>query len=291
VTYSERPWTERASGAPRGAPPGRAGELLLGLRALRAGQWVHFVPLPLAGAPLADMLSGTCPLGPVLWACLAGALCLACAYGINAHGDRGSDARGKNPLVGAAVGPAALVPAIACGLLAAVAAARSGGLGPAALSLAAGVLYSAGPRLKRWPGVGSLANVVIFAPLLALVGAPRTPGFWGMLVVFSALLLQNQLVHERADEAEDRRAGAYTTAQWLGRAGVAAAGRWLALAGSLAAAVLLGPAAALCGATGLVLGAWQIGQAEATAARRRHRALALITGAAIYALAPGGTCP
>ncbi|MBZ5711340.1 UbiA family prenyltransferase [Nannocystis pusilla] len=288
MTYSERPWTERASGAPGGARPGRAGQLVLGLRALRAGQWAHFVPLPLAGAPLQDMLSGTCPIGPVLWACLAGALCLACAYGLNAHADRASDGRGKNPLAGAAVGPAALVPAIACGLLAAVAAARSGGLGPAALSLAAGGFYSAGPRLKRWPGVGTLANVAIFAPLLALVGAPRTPGFWGMSAVFAGLLLQNQLVHERADEAEDRRAASYTTAQWLGRAGVAAAGRGLALAGSLAAALLLGPWAALCGAAGLVVGAGQIGRADAAAARRRHRTLALVTGAAIYALTPGG---
>ncbi|PCC74377.1 UbiA family prenyltransferase [Nannocystis exedens] len=231
MTYSERPWEDRAG---RPAPRGRAGlarQLGLGLRALRARQWAHFVPLPLAGAPLGDMLSGTCLIEPVLWGILAGALCLACAYGLNAHADRGTDVPGKNPLVGAEVGAAAMVPALACGLSAMVAAGHSGGPGAAAVSLATGALYSAGPRLKRLPGVGTLANVAIFAPLLALVGTPRTPGFWGMSLVFTALLLQNQLVHERADAGEDRRAGAYTTAQWLGRAGVAAAGRWLALAG------------------------------------------------------------
>lgn len=288
MTYSERPWQARASRSARRGRPGLARQLALGLRALRVRQWAHFVPLPLAGAPLGDMLSGTCSMGPVLWGILAGALCLACAYGLNAHGDRGADAPGKNPLVGADVGSAAVVPALACGLLAMVAAGHSGGPGAAAVSLATGALYSVGPRLKRLPGVGTLANAAIFAPLLALVGTPRTPGFWGMSLVFTALLLQNQLVHERADVGEDRRAGAFTTAQWLGPAGVTAAGRWLAVAGSLAAATLLGPWAALGGATGLAFGAWLIGQADPARARRRHRALALATGAAIYALAPGG---
>ncbi|MDC0723312.1 UbiA family prenyltransferase [Nannocystis bainbridge] len=284
MTTSERLRDGRAGHA---RPPAWAG-VRLGLRALRARQWAHFVPLPLAGAPLQDMFSGTCSMGPVLWACVAGALCLASAYGLNAYGDRGSDGRGKNPLVGAQVGGAAVVPALACGLLALVVAGQSGGLGPAAVSLTTGALYSLGPRLKRLPGLGTLANVAIFAPLLGLVGTPRSPGFWGMSLVFTALLLQNQLVHERADEAEDRRARVFTTAQWLGPAGVAAAGRWLALAGSAAAALLLGPWAALCGAAGLVFGAWLIGQVDPAAARRRHRALALATGAVIYALAPGG---
>ncbi|WAS90335.1 UbiA family prenyltransferase [Nannocystis punicea] len=287
MTYSERPWEGRAS---RPAPHRRAGlarQLGLGLRALRARQWAHFVPLPLAGAPLGDMLSGTCSLGHVLWGILAGALCLACAYGLNAHGDRGTDAPAKNPLVGAEVGAAAAVPALVCGLLAMVAAGQSGGPLAAGVSLATGALYSVGPRLKRLPAIGTLANVAIFAPLLALIGTPRTPGFWGMSLVFTALLLQNQLVHERADVAEDRRAGAFTTAQWLGRAGVAAAGRWLALAGAIAAAGLLGPRAGPCGAVGLVFGAWLIGQVDPAAARRRHRAVALATGAAIYALAGG----
>lgn len=259
-------------------------ELVLGLRALRVAQWIHFVPLPLAGVQLSELAQGSCPIGPVVWACVAGALCLACAYGLNAHGDRATDARSKNPLVGAAVGGAALVPALLCGALALAAAGQSGGLQAAGVSLATGAAYSLGPRLKRWPAVGSLANAAIFAPLLALVGAPRTPVFWGILVTFTALLLQNQLVHERADEAEDRRAGARTSAQLLGRAGVARVGRWLALAGGLSAWPLLGGGAAVAAALGLALGAWQIGQADPAAARRRHRAIALVTGAAIYAL-------
>lgn len=282
-----RPSTElRADAAARGGTA--RGELALGVRALRARQWAHFVPLPLAGAPLADLFSGTLSKGHVLWACLGGALCLGWAYGLNAHADRGTDGRRKNPLAGRPTGALALLPALACGPLALLAASQSGGVGPALVSLSAGALYSAGPQLKRRPGVGTLANVAIFAPLLALVGAPRPPGFVGVLAVFTALLLQNQLVHERADEAEDRRAGAYTSAQWLGRAGVARAGRWLALVGSVVALAWLGPSAGLAGAIGLASGAWLIGQAEPASARRRHRALALLTGAAVYALAPGG---
>ncbi|HEY8379636.1 MAG TPA: hypothetical protein VIK91_24255, partial [Nannocystis sp.] len=60
-------------------------DLALGLRALRIRQWLHFVPLPLAGAPLSQMVAGTCPIAPVLWGCLAAAACLGWAYGLNAH--------------------------------------------------------------------------------------------------------------------------------------------------------------------------------------------------------------
>lgn len=279
-----------STSAPRLGEHGvRRGGALLGLRALRARQWLHFVPLPLAGVPAFGLVTGTCPLGPVLWACLAAALCLGWAYGLNALADRATDrSRRKNPLVGAAVGPWAAAPALLCGALAPAAAGQSGGSGAAALSLAAGALYSVGPRLKRRPVVGSLVNAAIFAPLLALVGGPRPSGFWGISAVFAALLLQNQLVHERADEDEDRRAGAYTTARALGRAGVRRAGVALALAGALAAlpgGLGWGWAA---GASGLALGAWLTGQADAARARRVHRWVAALAGAAMYALGQGG---
>lgn len=283
-------------GGPRGivgsvSAPRPAAEALralaLGAAALRVRQWLHFVPLPLAGAP--GLVSGACPKGPVLWACLAGALCLGCAYGVNAHADRATDgSRRKNPLVGAPGSAWALAPALACGGLALAAAGASGGLAAAAVSVAAGAAYSVGPRLKRWPGVGSLANVAIFAPLLLLVGGPRPAGFWGIFVVFAALLLQNQLLHERADVAEDRRAGARTSAQVLGAAGVRRAGRALAAVGAAVGAATLAWPGALAAALGLVLGAWLMGQVDAAGARRRHRWLALATGAAIFAAGQGG---
>jgi 4-hydroxybenzoate polyprenyltransferase len=261
--------------------------LALGGRALRVRQWLHFVPLPLAGAP--GLVSGACPKGPVLWACLAGALCLGCAYGINAHADRATDAsRRKNPLVGVTASGWALAPALACGGLALAAAVPSGGVAAAAVSVVAGVVYSVGPRIKRWPVIGSLANVAIFAPLLLLVGGARPYGFWGMFVVFAALLLQNQLLHERADAAEDRRAGVRTSAQVLGDAGVPAVGRGLAGLGAAAAVMWLAWPGALAAIVGLALGAWLMGQAEPARARRRHRAVALATGAIVYAVVQGG---
>ncbi len=273
------------------APPSSSpATVVLGLRALRARQWLHFVPLPLAGVPAFGLVAGTCPIGPVLWACLAAALCLAFAYGLNAHTDRATDRSArKNPLVGAPAGLVALAPALACGALALPVAAASGGLAAAALSLAAGAVYSAGPRLKRLPVVGTLANAAIFAPLLGLLGGPRPPGFWGMSAVFAALLLQNQLIHERADEDEDRRAGARTTARAIGRVGVARAGRWLAAVGA-AASLPVGAgawSAWAAGAVGLVFGAWLSGQEDAARARRAHRWVALLAGASAYALGQG----
>lgn len=265
-----------------------AGGLRLGLRALRLRQWLHFVALPLAGVPAFGLVTGACPIGPVLWACLAAALCLAWAYGINAHADRATDrSPRKNPLAGAAVGPAAWLPTALCGMLALPAAALCGGLVAAALSLAAGAVYSVGPRLKRVPVVGALVNAAIFAPLMALVGGPRPPGFWGISLVFAALLLQNQLLHERADADEDRRAGARTTARLLGRAGVARAGRGLALVGGLASRALGAGPGWLAGAIGLAFGAWLTGHADAARARRIHRWVSLLAGAATYALAQG----
>lgn len=285
-------------GAPRGIVRGVSAHranvevpraLALGAAALRVRQWLHFVPLPLAGVPVVGLVSGACPKGPVLWACIAGALCLGCAYGINAHADRATDrSRRKNPLAGAPGSGWALAPALLCGALALVAASMSGGLAAAAGSVLAGVVYSVGPRIKRWPVVGSLANVAIFAPLLLLVGGPRPDGFVGTCAVFTALLLQNQLLHERADVVEDRRAGARTTAQVLGRAGVRRAGQALAGLGGLAAAATLGWPGATAGTIGLAFGACLMGQDDAAAARRRHRALAMVTGALVYALAQGG---
>jgi len=72
------------------------------LRALRMGQWMHMLPLPLAGIDPAARLDwrGGLVIGTSV---LAAACCLAFAYGLNAVADRATDADPrKNPLAGAA---------------------------------------------------------------------------------------------------------------------------------------------------------------------------------------------
>jgi hypothetical protein len=84
-------------------------------------------------------------------------------------------------------------------------------------SLGASTLYSIGPRLKRWPFLGTALNAVIFTPLLLLARThdPAPRPFTLQVVVFVALLLQNQLLHEQADSEEDA-ASAHTTGRAVG---------------------------------------------------------------------------
>jgi 4-hydroxybenzoate polyprenyltransferase len=83
-----------------------------------------------------------------------------------------------------------------------------------------GVLYSVGPRLKRFALVGSLANLTNFVPLLWVgeaEGVTRRAVTW-LAVAFACLLLQNQLIHEAADREEDVAGGVHTTVVALGPA-------------------------------------------------------------------------
>jgi 4-hydroxybenzoate polyprenyltransferase len=93
-----------------------------------------------------------------------------------------------------------------------------------ALSVGILYLYSTGPRLKAIPVVGSLMNVGIFTPVLyvGMHNASLPPDFARVALAFSALLLQNQLIHEAADQVEDRGGGVRTTWLTLGP-------RWTAL--------------------------------------------------------------
>jgi 4-hydroxybenzoate polyprenyltransferase len=82
-----------------------------------------------------------------------------------------------------------------------------------ALCIGCGWIYSVGPRLKAKPLIGTLLNVGNFAPLL-FVGIHRVPGPSALPWIaglFSALLLQNQLLHEAADAEEDRHGQLNTT--------------------------------------------------------------------------------
>jgi len=257
------------------------------LRVLRASQWRHFVLLP-AAAFGRDALAH--PLGAALLfarGALVAALALSFSYGLNAVHDRATDrSAAKNPLAGApvvAIEAQALV--WGCGALALIAAMSGGASATActAASLLTGGVYSAGPRLKAWPLLGTVLNVGIFLPLMWVAG-PVAPRSAALPLTFAAMLVQNQLWHEREDLEEDRAAGVRTTAALLGERGTA-----------VAAAVIgaIGAAAAVAGSTrfseaGAVLAACALGSAVplvVSRERRRaaHRAAAMAGGALVYA--------
>ncbi len=276
--------------------PPRA-HLAIALASLRVPQWLHFCALPLAGVTglsglgCDPQLTGPAQGLRVLAGCLIAAGCLGCAYGINAVAERHTDlCAGKNPLVTA---PEGATLATACALLASLLALLLAlFLGPWALlacgtSLGCGLAYSVGG--KRVPVLGLLLNTGIFAPLMAVLLVPgATPPSWAHeLAVFTLLLLQNQLIHELADEAEDRAAGARTTAQLLRRrgtvrvailAGLAIPPASLALAPNLAHALLGSALAAV--ATVIVCDG-----RDPARARVAHRVAACVGGALLWLLA------
>jgi 4-hydroxybenzoate polyprenyltransferase len=159
-----------------------------------------------------------------------------------------------------------------------------------ACCLAVGCLYSVGPRLKTKPVVGTLANAAWYVPMLFLgMAGPSLPaGFGTIAIAFTALLLQNQLIHESGDRDEDAASGIRTT--WL-----AFGPRWTALFAACAGSVaIVATAPALGGfryavgavfiATFPLLLAWD-GLTAERAARLRvvHRWCAVLFGAALYA--------
>ncbi len=262
---------------------------------LRGAQWRHFALLPLAA------LSGTgaSALGRMARGVAVASLALAYAYGLNAITDRATDrdAR-KNPLAGRSSCPATAATVVAGMALLALALAATNGrsaLLAAAISIAAATAYSAGPQLKRWPGVGMLANAAIFTPLLfvgrATAGVPAQMGL--LTTAFIALLIQSQLLHECADIDEDAARGAWTTARALGLGRTTTAALLTGIAGAFAC-VPPAPSRALALIAAAVLigtGAFAM-QSSLPFARRRaaHRAIGLAGGALLWAaaLARGG---
>jgi len=120
---------------------------------------------------------------------LVAALALAFSYGLNAVHDRATDrSTAKNPLAGEVElfpGTMALMWASAAGALLA---AMPGGVRPVGctlLSLFAGAVYSAGPRLKGWPVIGTVLNVGIFLPLMWVAGPSDLRGVL-LPITFSA---------------------------------------------------------------------------------------------------------
>lgn len=179
---------------------------------IRLRHWVHFLVLPFASyhpfrafhEQLFGLLRGVCISFSVL----------TFGYLLNAVSDRDMDLDPeKNVLRGSSKKYHGEL--IFWSLLALLLAAT----GPwpvfaATLScLLCGWVYSSGPRLKALPLVGTLLNVGNFSPLL-FVGLHSLP--WPsvlpwIVVLFSFLLLQNQLLHEAADAEEDRHGHLNTT--------------------------------------------------------------------------------
>ncbi len=208
---------------------------------VRAGQWWYFLALPAAALP-AGLWRAQPARALASWAggAAIAALCLGYAYAINGLSERGTDLDfHKNPWIGQDVLPGARAAVAGLAALALVAAAAAGwlALGASAVSVAAATLYSAGPRTKSRVALGTLSNGLIFGPLLLVApGAVIDRGLVGWLGTFVALLLQNQLVHEQADAAEDAAAGDRSTAAWLGAGGTRLALAALGLAAAVAAA-------------------------------------------------------
>ena len=186
------------------------------VRFLRVKDWFYFLFLPLLSVNLLDLT-----VAPLVLGVLVGAGGLGFAYGWNNIKDAGSDfSTRKNPLAGGrarAGGPSWPV-VLAVVVVATVGLAALAGwttLIAAAVQLIASALYSGGPRLKGIPVAGTLTNVLIFAPLcfMGRIAHPgELPGFAWFVVLFAAVLVQNQMVHEVGDSEEDRREGLRTTA-------------------------------------------------------------------------------
>jgi 4-hydroxybenzoate polyprenyltransferase len=226
-------------------------------------------------------------------------LCLAYAYGFNGITDRGMDLdEAKNSLAGLVDVPREAVLLVAACALVAVGIAAA--LTPVALvgtgmSLVAATLYSAQPRLKAVPIVGTLVNGLIFAPLPFLASSgPPSAGMMFLAYCFYVLVTQNQILHEISDSQEDATAGVRTTGVVVGPTGVRVI------------AVILGPLAALliwrlhatasvvalmaC-ALGLCGGATMVALGDAERAGRlrvAHRWYSLGVGAVLFALIAWG---
>ena len=183
-------------------------------RLYRVRDWLHFLPLPLAGW----VAAGSNGIDSLVGGVLGWGLGLAYTSAINqAFDDRLDRANlGKNP-VGGHFGRREAVllsipPAIAT--LAVVAWLSPGGLLPAVALLVAATLYSAPPRLKRIPALATVWNVIIGVPGLFFAGSPDiAQGPLRLLVgLFAMLLLVSQLIHEAKDRDDDRAGGIPTIA-------------------------------------------------------------------------------
>jgi len=263
------------------------------LTGARVPQFAHFLLLPLAGYDPSQ------PLGEATLSLGRGVLIAFCVlsfgYLLNGLSDRHMDASvEKNPLVGGDPAPSHR---LALGALLAAAAALSlAGPWPVgaatAICLVSGVVYSVGPRLKRLPVLGTLANTTNFAPLLWVgIAGERAPlGMAPLTSAFTCLLLQNQLLHEAADRDEDRGGHLRTSVLVFGSRACAAAAAILGGGAALTAACTAPLSWLTWGIVPVFGAAFPLALARhgedgrrMARARRVHRFCAVAVGALIFA--------
>ena len=176
------------------------------LRLYRVKDWVHFLPLPFAGW-VAD------PDHPGITALVGGVLGwglgLAYASAINQAFDDRLDRlwRAKNPVGAGFERRQAILlsipPFVASLVVLAVLAPM--GLLPGVALLVAATLYSAPPRLKRFPVLGTLWNLLVGVPGFFFASRPSVGELplRPLVGLFVVLLLGSQLIHEAQDRDDD----------------------------------------------------------------------------------------
>lgn len=265
------------------------------LRLYRVLDWLHFLPLPLAGWLAGDARSACTLVGSLVgWA-----FALAYMSAINqAFDDQLDRHAGKNPVGARFHRREAIVlslpPAVAAVLV--VAWLAPAGLPPMLLLLGAATVYSAPPRLKRVPVVGTLWNILIALPALFLADRASLdrPSLRVLVGLFALLLLVSQLIHEAEDREDDRAGGVSTLAVLMGaRGALGAAALGLAalptvtfsLAEGLSRRVLLVAGTALFSAGWLTALAALVRRGDLTglrAVRLWYRYAALVLGALAF---------
>ena len=265
-------------------------------RLYRVRDWVHFLPLPLAGW----FSSSTHDPGALIGGVLGWALALAYTSAMNqAFDDRLDRAQpDKNPvgvLFNRRQAVLLALPAAAASIVVVALLSRHC-LEPLFVLLIAATLYSAPPRLKRVPVLGTLWNLVVGLPGLFLAGRPSNiPAAMKLFVgLFALLLIVSQLIHEAEDREDDRVGGIATVATLTGTRGALAAAAvfllvtpgavwWLAR--GLTARDWLTACAALFAGVWTVMLVLRIGRENSSALRLlrlRYRYSAFVLGAVVY---------
>jgi 4-hydroxybenzoate polyprenyltransferase len=265
------------------------------VRAVRVPDWLHFLALPLI------MVN---PFNPDVWSLGRGVLLsfltLAFAYGWNTvkddfWGESLPDGSGRS-----SVSPfTTRVVSVALFLMAAATVVGSAltnvlVFGATVVAVISSALYSGGPRLKARPVIGTLLNGGIFVPLCFLGASDTAVASPHVLlaVLFGALLLQNQIIHEAAHHAQDAEDGVMTTVARFGlRWGlVAGHGFGLLSIATIVCMFVLWPSAwmVLVAAAPLVLVHFALtparfgNQGRVTVLRRVHRYLGLGCGVLVW---------
>jgi 4-hydroxybenzoate polyprenyltransferase len=196
------------------------------LRLYRVKDWIHFLPLPLAGW-VAD------PDHPSVLALIGGVLGwglgLAYTSAINQAYDDRLDRmwRSKNPVIAGGEGGEgfarrraiwlSIPPMIASLVVLALMAPM--GLVPGVVLIVAATLYSAPPRLKRFPVLGTLWNLLVGVPGFFFASRPSVGELplRPLVGLFAVLLLGSQLIHEAQDRDDDAVGDVKTVATEGGR--------------------------------------------------------------------------